>query len=451
MKKTKLTALALALAMGIGALSGCSDEAEPQMEYIDAGALANASLPQISAVDLENGGNSSAAGGSANSADHKTPGSDNSVSDSSNSTQPSENFAGTSSPANNSNSAPTESKTAEIVIPNVSEYGVYFAEYKIFDPEKVKSVLLGDVDITPEIRDLSKDDPHYPYPIYDWKNDSVSLDVNNNNSPGFHLLKDQFTLARTMFNPPQSNTDGAVEYYEHINDELDFCTREQAVKNVKETLEKIGITVSGKADVYTLCQGDLQKLVDEDIAAGNFYDPHTSMKDLNKKPLDSYTVDKSQECYYIVFRQEHSGVPIYNLHSYYTTIKDFVIFHPDITAAYSADGLIMLSAEECHSNIIESEKVTQLITAESAAQTVTKKYSDMGASRVDFDKLELMYVFTPIFVDGKLDINKYKMIPAWVCTVHYTHWTMDRYINDYGYVTEKNTVLIDAMTGAEII
>ena len=443
MKKTKFTALALALVMGIGALSGCSDETELQMEYVDAGALANASLPQISAVELENGG------GNPNAADSSDP--EAPSSDSLGSTQPSGNSAGTSSPANSSSGAPTESKTAEIVIPNVSEYGVYFVECEIFDPEKVKSVLLGDVDITPEIRDYSKDDPHYPYPIYDWKNDSVSLYVNNNNSPSFNLLKDQFTLARTMFLPPQYNTDGAIEYYEHINDELDFCTREQAVKNVKETLNKIGITVSGSADVYTLSQGDLQKLVDEDIAAGRFYDPHTSLKDLNQTPLDSYTVDKSQECYYIVFRQEHSGVPIYNLHSYYTTIKDFVIFHPDITAAYSADGLIMLSVDEYHGNITESEKVTQLITAESAAQAVTKKYSDMGASRVDFDKLELMYVFTPIFVNGKLDINKYKMIPAWVCTVHYTRWTSDRSSKDYGYVTSKNTVLINAMTGDEII
>ena len=212
------------------------------------------------------------------------------------------------------------------------------------------------------------------------------------------------------------------------------------------------VAVSDNADVYALHQDDLQKCINKRIEEQRFYDPKTSVKDITAKPLTSYTVDKSQECYYIVFNEEHDGISIYNQNFGYRTITDLTIFHPQIIAIYSSEGLVGLEIIEYRGEISNNERITQVITSESAAQVVAEKYADVaGVKQVEFDKLELMYVITPGIVDGKINILKAKMIPAWVCTINYTQWSMDKMTGDYADISYKATILIDAQTGAEII
>ncbi len=321
----------------------------------------------------------------------------------------------------------------------------------IFDPEKVKKALLGNIDIAPDVKNFGTDDPYYKYPIYKWTVGNTSLSVENN-SHVISLFGDLSALIRYIIVLPNYNSDGNIEEFEHRNDDLGFCTREQAVKSVKETLSKMDISVSGTADVYAFHQGDLQQYINKMIKDKKFYDPKTSVKDTTAKPLSSYTVEKSQECYYIVFNEEYNDVPIYNQNFGYRTITDLTIFHPEIIAIYSSDGLVGLSVNDYRGNVSKTDKITQLITPESAAQAVAAKYKDVaGMERVDFDKVELMYVITPNHIDGKMNLEKAKMIPAWVCTVSYNQFTLDRNTGNYNTVHFKKTVLIDAQTGAEII
>ncbi len=477
MKKAKITALALGLIIGAGALSGCSEESETPMEYIDVAALAGVSPPVISAVNFENGGgNSSAESGlpstanSGNSSGDNSSGvgsgetSDNSSaansnnSNSSQSGEQSSNSSGSGASSNDSTSSiSNESKTADVVIPNVNEYGVYIARFSEFDPEKVKTAILGDVSVTPDVFDLHDNHNDVDYKVYEWNNGDVTLYVNSH-SLVFDLTSELSYLVNHIFWAPNYNSDGNIEEYKRLDEPLDFCTPEQAVNDIRGKLARCGVNVSANADVYALHQDEMQRMVDERCAKGHFYDPKVSLKGLDAKPLTSYPVDKSDECYYIVFNEEFSGVPVYNYQFHYKTIKDLTIFHPEITAVYSSDGLMGLMVSEYRGNITESEKVTQLITPESAVQAITAKYSDMGASKVEFDKVELMYALTPNTIDGKINIFKAKLTPAWVCTIYYTEWRKDKRVgNDgqvtlgEGYVTSKETVLIDAVTGTEII
>ncbi len=455
MRKTKITALALGLIIGATTLSGCSEEAGTSMNYVDVGALQNASLPEITAVNLENGGNPGADPDGSGGAD---PGN-------SSGGQPSESSGGASSgesggaSSNSTSGAPAENKTAEIVIPKTSEYGIYIAEFSAFDPEKVKTALWGDVSITPEIIDLHDDHNNVDYKAYNWENGDLRLHADSYNSI-FQLSSNLSTWIPHIFTEPNYNHDGAIEEYKRLDEPLDFCTPEQAVNDIRGKLAECGFNVSADADVYALHQDDMQRIVDEQCAKGHFYDPDSLFdQDRSKQPLTSYTVKKSQECYYIVFNEEFGGVPIYNYHHSFETIKDLTIFHPKITAVYSADGLLGLYMSEYRGKITESEKVTQLISPESAAQVIKEKYSDMGASKVEFGKVELMYALTPNTINGKINILKAKLTPAWVCTVYYTEWRKDKRQQGAdgnvtvgeGYFTDKQTVLIDAVTGAEII
>ncbi len=451
MRKTKITALALGLIMVAATLSGCYEkmgEAGTSVNYVDVGALQNASLPEITAVNLENGGNSGAdpdGSGGANSGNSTTSQSGGQSSESSGGASSGE--SGGASSGDSASGDPAENKTAEIVIPKTSEYGVYIAQLGEFDPEKVKTALWGDVSVTPEIIDLHDDYNNVDYKDYNWKKDDIWLSADRH----FITIRSelQYVVDR-IFTAPRYNFDGNIAEFKRLDEPLDFCTPEQAVNDIRGKLAQCGINVSANADVYALHQDEMQPMVDELCAKGHFGDPKDAIKGRDAKPLASYTVDKSKECYYIVFNQEFGGVPIYNHQFHYESIKDLVIFHPEITAIYSADGLMGLMVNEYCGKITGSEKVTQLITPQSAVQAVTAKYSDMGASKVEFGKVELMYVLTPNTIDGKFIT---KLTPAWVCTVYYTIWTADKRQDDggEGYVTRKQTVLIDAVTGAEII
>ncbi len=440
MRKTKITALALGLIIGAATLSGCYEkmgEAGTSMNYVDVGALQNASLPEITAVNLENGG--------------ADPGNSSGGQSSDNSGGASSGESGGTS-SNSTSGAPAGNKTAEVVIPKTSEYGVYIAEHCEFDPEKVKTAILGDVSITPEITENRDSHTNEDYKIYTWKKDDIVLWVNCR-SWSFDLTSELSYVADHILYKPNKNHDGNIEAFKRLDEPLDFCTPEQAVNDIRGKLTQCGINVSANADVYALHQDEMQRMVDELCAEGHFYDLEETRKGLDAKPLTSYTVDKSEECYYIVFNEEFGGVPIYNYIHNFETINGLDILPPEITAVYSSDGLMGLMVNHYRGKITESEKVTQLITPQSAVQAVTAKYSDIGASKVEFDKVELMYVLTPNTIDGKINALKAKLTPAWVCTVYYTIWTTDKRQAEgvKSYVTSKETVLIDAVTGAEII
>lgn len=192
----------------------------------------------------------------------------------------------------------------------------------------------------------------------------------------------------------------------------------------------------------------MQAVVDAECAEGKFclYDFEG-----NEIPTTSYTVSQEQECYYIVFNVAWNSVPIYNDALYYKTIKDLAIFHPAITAIYSADGLAELKVGEYRS-INRGEKISRLITPEAAAQVVGERYKDVvGIEKIAFDKMSLTYVLTPISENGKINLCKTNLTLAWVCTVAMTEYTYDRATGTQASVTSYKDIFIDAQTGVEII
>lgn len=430
MKKTKFTALALGIVLGTMAFSGCSDTEEKDLEYIDVGDLATASKPEIPPIVFNGSETETSSSISQNTGTSDT---ESNIGGNVSSTQSDTSSSSEALPSD------TSSSKTEIKIPTSSDYYSAVAEPMKFDPEKVKSIFFGDA----EVVDNSVDSPDND-PIYIWNYEDKRLYVS-------HLIdytSDLATSINIIFGPPVHNNEGNAHLFEHRNDDLDFCTREEAVKAVSDTLSELGISVYNKPVVYSLCQSDMQAVVDAECAKGKFYQFD---KDWQRVPVSSYTVQKNQECYYIVFNEGWNGVPIYNGDLYYMTIKDLVIFQPKITAIYSAEGLIELRVSEYHSIVKQGEKIPQLISPEAAAQVVVEKYIDVvGMEKISFDGMSLMYVLTPYIENGKINSSKVTLTPAWICTVN-TTYKYDKRTGKEGLVTKKETVFIDAQTGVEII
>lgn len=413
MKYNKLTAIVLALT---AALSGCSDARERDLEYVDTSELATASTAKISPIVFNE-------------------------SSTNESTDPNENIIFSSSSVNKA--ADSGSSThAEINIPTSSDYFTATAEIMEYDPENVKNVFFGNADVT-------ENTLNYPNrsPVYIWENEDKRLYVSNDDAV-IEYTSDLSVTINTIFGAPSQGGGGNANLFVHSGDNLDFCTKDEAVKAVSDTLTKLGVSVSEGAKVYSLSQSDMQAVVNAECEKGEFYQFDDEM---NRVPVDSYTVSKNQECYYIVFSEDCGGVPIYNDALYYKTIKDLTIFHPTITAIYSADGLAELKVGEYRS-INRGEKISQLITPEAAAQVVGEKYKDVvGIEKIAFDKMSLTYVLTPISENGKINLRKTNLTLAWVCTVSMTEYTYDRATGTQASVTSHKDIFIDAQTGVEII
>lgn len=434
MKKTKFTAYALGLIIGVTTLSGCSDTEEKDLKYIDVGNLAAVSNPEIPPIVFNGSETETSSYTSQNTGTSDT---ESNIGGNVSSTESDTSSSSEALPGDNS------SPKTEIEIPESGDYYLATTEIMEYDAEKVKSIIFGDATVT----DNTMNYPNQA-PIYIWNYEDKELYVSND-SACVDYTSDLSTSINIIFKPPADGSEGNVKKFPCIGDDLDFCTRKEAVKSVSDILMKLGICVSENVDIYALSQGDMQEVVDEECAKGRFYQFDSEW---HRIPVDSYTVQKNQECYYMVFNAAWNGVPIYNETLYYMTIKDLAIFHPTITAIYSADGLAELRISEYRLISGQGEKITNLISPETAAQAVGNKYKDVvGMETISFDKMSLMYVLTPYSENGKIVSYKTNMTPAWVCTIEMTEYTYDRETGTQAPVTSHKNVLIDAQTGVEII
>lgn len=411
----KITAF-IAMIMLIGALSGCSDieeTSENSIAYVDAGALANESQPEIPSVFFE---------------------------DPSAKSETSEKSESGNSQANPQGSS--QQSAVQVSVSPSKEYSAYIIKSAEFDPEKVKKAVFGDAEITPEIIETS-----HGVNDFTWEKDGRRLGAN---SYFISLFSKEMMFAHSMLSTPGSNHDGNLEDFPNRDKNLGFCSRDEAVGAIRKVLDEIGVTV-GEPTVYALHQSDLQNEIDRDCAEkGYTYDIDKRWNGEDDCKVSSYTADKKFECYYMEFKQYYNDVPIYDYDFQYMTLKDIVVGSPRITAVYSADGLVGLSIENFRHVISEKEKIDKLITAEAAAKSAAAKYEELAdIKRVVFDKLELMYVITPIFNNGKYDHEE--LIPAWVCTVRTTKGDQTRRDGTFGDIENKETLWIDARTGVEII
>ena len=233
--------LAFVIATMIGMLSGCSGTTRSASDVVDIGDLNGSSLPQITPIYFNE--------------------------------------------SNTGNVNPSDDKNAEITIPNSMEYAICTAECVDCDPEKIKNMLFGDVNITP--KRIGKDDE----PGYSWEKDGMYLIVH---PIGFNVAftGDLAELIKSVFSRPNKQKNGNIDLFEHVNEPLDFCTPEEATKIVSEKLLEIGVQVGKTADVYALHQNDMQQIVNQKCVDGQFYDPHSTFDEYGPKLLESYEVKK---------------------------------------------------------------------------------------------------------------------------------------------------------------
>lgn len=402
----------LALVMAAILLCGCSNE--PQISTVEAGKIAEETPSKIT-FDGNSIANSNTENmlpdttSDGNSKEEKTPSETPSSGDSSNEWG--------------------VKVDADVTVTQGAKYGVYYPTFKTYSEAEafeIKQKLLGDTNA-----EFIKVDAHGDY-NYIWETGDISLVVHGG-AGSFDINGDYAVFINNIFGPPRPGSQSNADHFTQC--ELDFCTREQAVNAVAEILAELGVNVADDPETYSISLPDLLTEVEYDRVNNPFW-------------AENYpeVIGKKYECYYIKFNAELGGIPIYNEMINYRTVPNLATGNPEITAIYSANGLQYLYVDMYPASFELAEEITELVSAEDAAQIAVSKYVDVaGQTAVNIDKITLMYVFLPKGNDPST-----KFVPAWICS-----GTIREVSTERGPIptesVERLDIIIDARTGQEII
>ena len=235
----------------------------------------------------------------------------------------------------------------------------------------------------------------------------------------------------------------AISGNDFTTDSLSFSSPDDAIHEVTNVLETIGLKVSDSPEIFAI-DAPTANVVMERHRNMNIYGFNTALYP------DSYSI--SDECYFIVFNATHNEVPIYNNGFNFTTVPDLYIGHPEIHVIYSQRGIEYLNVTLGIDEYELIETVTEIVNAESAMNIVVSRYNELiTSSNIVFKSVTLMYVFKPAG-NGSQNLI---MTPAWVFdgVISSPSETFD---GRGGVVVEmsvagREVIIIDALTGVEII
>lgn len=434
----------LALLVTASLLCGCAKSEE--IPTVDVGKIMEETPSKITIGDIsennisQNGGSDSMGENSAAEIppsvtdNSNTP---NSSGESSSAQTPSSSSGTQSSAAANSQKRPDGVViNADVTVPQATSYGVYYSYTESCSEAKAL-----------EIKQILPVDQKAKYTVtnsrngnnYHWRTDDSEIPklvINGYSSDITFDSELAWYIRYWVFDPPNPGKVTNIKFFEQRD--LDFCTREKAVKTVTDILDKLEISVCPNPEIYSLDVKGLEKATAAII------------EELPAREEDMKKADKSLECYYIRFNAEFGGIPIYNKMINYDTFDGFMN-NPEITAIVSANGLEYLYISRYPRKNELKNSVTTLIPAQSAAQKVVDKYGDIANTSVMIDKIELMYINDILDKKEIAERNgAVKLTPAWVCSG--TKWET---LSKPGFGTWENEkhfeMLIDAVTGKQII
>lgn len=205
-------------------------------------------------------------------------------------------------------------------------------------------------------------------------------------------------------------------------DSLPFMTKEQAIANVQEALQKIGLPSQGQMDVVALDRETLQK---EAIDPAEF-----EMKpDTAPKKKETWT--EANECYVLYLHPEIEGIQMD------ANVALDVAHSPEIVVYYGKDGIVALNGA-AYQEADDPVKTQPVVSAETAMKAFSDQYSAIPAQdgmEIKASAIRLEYLFR----SAGATTDTRELTPCWTITVSIT--TKDHHADGTSFVN------VDAITG----
>ena len=201
---------------------------------------------------------------------------------------------------------------------------------------------------------------------------------------------------------------------------LKFETKENAFKNIKTTLETMGIKIE---DTYTCYALDYETMKQEEAAmdmdgneASQFYKENWTEED---------------DSYFFLIYQEYESIPSY--HVFYDTIPILSEENAPVQVLYNKDGIQFLQIEKMF-DYTETQGTYPLKDFSEIAKVIEKKYGMLlGNSTYEVTSASLYYM------ESKVTESEYEVQPVWIFFIKE---------NSTGEILQD---IVNAQTGEEVI
>ncbi len=209
------------------------------------------------------------------------------------------------------------------------------------------------------------------------------------------------------------------------NEELEFCSINEAEKQVQEFIRKCGYENAYVEKVYTLDHKIMEEVESEAMAEG--YVDAAKENDYTGKA----SWDETDDAYLFRMTCIIDGMPVDTFG--YTKKDDSIIPGGKITVGYGASGIEYVYTQAKFEVIEDTGRKVQLLPKDVILNSLAKKYNlVITDAQVIFKDVHLIYFLIP--VQG--DIFQFDLVPAWQFTSE-----------NSGYV---DRVYINAETGEEL-
>lgn len=248
----------------------------------------------------------------------------------------------------------------------------------------------------------------------------------------FIYTTNKFKYIQPVFNYLPSQGNYNVDEFKQ-NQDLPFMPYQKAIGEVRKTIISLGISLDDTVEIYSLDYQTMQTQERILKKQSKLINPNTGSL---ATPKDHW--GKDDDCYFMIFRTNLDGVPVYpKVHGY----VEYNTFVPSdyIYACYSRNGLEYLSINSIYQKADILEKDVKIIGIEDALATIKRKYSNVIlSSQYTITNMELYYM--PQLINHSRD--EFQMVPTWCMELVTTTENGSKNIEE---------CIIDATNGGEIL
>lgn len=213
------------------------------------------------------------------------------------------------------------------------------------------------------------------------------------------------------------------------DEELGFCTIENAKAAVQELFESMELEFMEEPRVYSASKQVLKDMAEQ--AREEAVARQLSEEEIEARyPLD---ITEEQEVYYLVYRQGYEGVP-YMFKDADSSLSNTTMTFGGCEVLYGADGIYEISSK-CLYDIEQVQETEEILSAQKILEDFINRYMDNPQNRL-VRGLDLEYLL--VLKDG--NSLTFEAKPVWIISLHRT--AGESILPEY--------IIYDAVTGEEL-
>lgn len=320
---------------------------------------------------------------------------------------------------------------ASVDMPELSEgntAGIYQADFKKIDGEKLAKLLMSETEIT--CREQEQPGENGEPGMLWFYTGADGSELISADGTYINFSTDKFHNIQTDF---------GTGYDNEMSDEMfDFASQEEANADIRQLLNEVGISLYAEYECVSIDHETLREK-NLEIFEGQGDDEGIQAA---ISALKEISWSEDYDCYNFTYYAEING---WRLGSEEREMKNAFVPGTRIYVTYTKDGIQSVYISGIYQEQDKIETGT-LITMQEMLDVIDKKYSSII--------MQGEYIITDIALEYVADItgkgDSYQLVPAWKCEVLHKYNTPGKTTDELIEMEQQSFILVNAVDGTEL-